>query len=302
MAGTAAEAATPDWLVLLLAAHSTALMQLQRTSSAELARTLSARERQCRAEALASAARSDQESAALDAECAAVASQLAQLQSAEPEPEPDPESPADDGTQAGHQHSSRYLNVAVVGDWSSGKSSATTALLLSTGDVAPRDFNRLRGYWEGGRGVGATMPLGAVVDRTSRERTDGMTINGNIEGLHLPNGRMCTLLDTPGSPEFMKKAVQMLAQADAALLVVDATLFADSLGGPPVPTATRQQWKHRVASLAAAFHTFSVKQIVLCVTKMDLVDHRHQQEVFEHACKQVLHETTFERSFSTILS
>ena len=68
-----------------------------------------------------------------------------------------------------------------------------------------------------------------------------------------------------------------------------------------MPTATRQQWKHRVASLAAAFHTFSVKQIVLCVTKMDLVD-RHQQEVFEHACKQVLHKTTFERSFSAILS
>ena len=260
-------------------------MQLQRTSSVELARTLSARERQRRAEALASAARSDQESAALDVECAAVASQLAQLQAAEAEPEPEPESLADDCAEAGHQHSSRYLNVAVVGDWSSGKSSATTALLLSTGDVAPRDFNRLRRGLENLKGH---CPLGAVVDRTVKERQEGKTINGNIEGLHLPDGRMCTLLDTPGSPEFTKKAVQMLAQADAALLVVDATLFAGSLGGPPVPAAAWQQWKHRVASLAAAFHTFSVKQIVLCVTKLDLLGGRHQ-EVFEHACKQVLH-------------
>ena len=133
------------------------------------------------------------------------------------------------------------------------------------------------------------MPLGAVVDRTRKERESGSTIDGNIAGLRLPDGRVCTLFDTPGRPEFAKKSVQMLSQADAAVLVVDATLFAqyDPHGHlQPAASTDLQRWQRRVASLAAAFHTFSVKQLVVCVTKMDIVDYR--QEVYEEACKQTI--------------
>ncbi len=141
------------------------------------------------------------------------------------------------------------------------------------------------------------MPLGAIVDKTRKERESGSTIDGNIVGLRLPDGRVCTLFDTPGRPEFAKRSVQMLSQADAAVLVVDATLFSGVLhkGDPHcqrrlASAAGLRRWRRRVASLAAAFHAFSVKQLVLCVSKMDLVDYR--QEVYEEACKQtqaVLH-------------
>ena len=61
-------------------------MELQRSSSVELARTLSAHEREARALALASTAQSDQESAALDAEQAIVDEALQQLQASTCEP------------------------------------------------------------------------------------------------------------------------------------------------------------------------------------------------------------------------
>lgn len=286
-----------------VAAGGRAGMELRRSSSAELARTLSERERHARAAALASIVQSDQESASLDAQQAIVDAALQQLQGpVEPEPEtklqserePEPEHRASEaeGTY------SRYLNVALVGDWSAGKSAATAGLLLATGAVGTRRLHYLQEYWAQhpwaaaprGAAAGAQpMPLGAVVDRTRKERESGSTIDGNIAGLRLPDGRVCTLFDTPGRPEFAKKSVQMLSQADAAVLVVDATLFAHPRAHQPEPAAASaalQRWQRRVASLAAAFHTFSVKQLVVCVTKMDLVGYR--QEVYEEACKQTV--------------
>lgn len=283
-------------------------MELQRTSSVELARNLSARERQARARALASIAQSEQEAAALDAQQAVVDEALQGLQLAtattaatpetelQPGPEPEPENRRGGG--AGRK--SRYLNVAVVGDWSAGKSTATAGLLLASGAVDIRRVRYLEQFWAQhpwgaaahGEGQGTQpMPLGAIVDTTRKERDRGTTIDGNIVGLHLPDGRVCALFDTPGCPEFAKKSVQMLSQADAAVLVVDATLFAGALHkldphGPCQPASALglQRWQSRVASLAVAFHTFSVKQLVLCVTKMDLVGCR--QEVYDEACKQ----------------
>lgn len=279
-------------------------MALQRTSSVELARTLSSRERHVRARALASIAQNDRESATLDAQHALVHAAMQQLQGGEEQeaqstesqlvPEPEPE---DAGGGAGH--ASCYLNVALVGDWSAGKSTATAGLLLATGAVDPHRLQHLQWYWtqhpwgtsHGELQETDPMPLSAIVDRTRKERQLGTTVDGNIVGFHLPDGRVCTLLDTPGSPEFATKSVQMLSQADAAILVVDATLFTDVLhkinadGHSQLPSASAvRRWQRRMASLAAAFHTFSVKQLVLCVTKMDLVDYR--QEVYHEACKQ----------------
>jgi hypothetical protein len=61
-------------------------MELQRSTSAELARTLSAREREARALALASRAQSDRESEAIDVQQAIVDEAMQQLQASTYEP------------------------------------------------------------------------------------------------------------------------------------------------------------------------------------------------------------------------
>ena len=128
------------------------------------------------------------------------------------------------------------------------------------------------------------MPLSALVDRTRKEREHGMTINTNISCIRLADGRVVALFDTPGCAKLAKPAVQMLSQADAAVLAIDATLFTSAGWASSNKTEQYAGWRKRVAGFAAAFHTFSVKQIVLCVTKMDLVGWR--QEVFDIACAE----------------
>ena len=65
-------------------------------------------------------------------------------------------------------------------------------------------------------------------------------------------------------------------------MVVDANLFADTAACD----RDLAQWRHRMASMAAVMYTFSVRQVILCITKMDEVE--FSQAVFQRAAAEAV--------------
>ncbi len=79
-----------------------------------------------------------------------------------------------------------------------------------------------------------------------------------------------TLLDTPGHLAYQSKMISLLCQADALVLVVSAA-------------STRQQIvkackRHgRILALLCYAYCFDVRQIAICVTRMDLIGFREAE-------------------------
>jgi bifunctional enzyme CysN/CysC len=144
------------------------------------------------------------------------------------------------------------LKIVVVGHVDHGKSTLIGRLFHDTGSLPEGKADAIRAMCER---RGMPFEWAFLMDALKAERDQGITID--VSYIHFRTSRReYVLIDAPGHREFLKNMVSGAAQADAAVLVVDAA--------EGVQEQTRRH--------AYLLHLLGIHQVLVAVNKLDLVD------------------------------
>lgn len=151
------------------------------------------------------------------------------------------------------------LKIVIVGHVDHGKSTLVGRLFYDTGSLPEGKFEAIEAMCER---RGMSFEWAFLMDALKAERDQGVTID-TCQIWFKTDKRRYVLIDAPGHKEFLKNMVSGAANADAALLVVDAK------------EGVREQSKRHGYLL----HLLGVRQVAVIVNKMDLV--HYAQERFD---------------------
>lgn len=159
---------------------------------------------------------------------------------------------------------SQKLGVVIVGHVDHGKSTLIGRLLHDTDSLEEGKIDEIKGVCER-RGV--PFEYSFVLDAFQAERDQAVTID-TTQIFFSSDARDYVIIDAPGHREFLKNMISGAAQADAAVLVVDAD------------EGVREQTRRHAYML----HLLGMKQISVVINKMDKV--KFDAEVFEKVSKE----------------
>ncbi|KAL0913744.1 hypothetical protein M5K25_017227 [Dendrobium thyrsiflorum] len=168
------------------------------------------------------------------------------------------------------QETKSQLNIAIVGHVDSGKSTLCGRLLHLLGKISKKEIHKYqKEAKEKGKG---SFAFAWAMDETAEERERGITMTVAIAYFESKKYRV-VLLDSPGHKDFVSNMISGSTQADAAILLVDASngSFEAGMGFHDVG----QTKEH-----AQLIRSFGVEQIVVAVNKMDTVG--YSQERFNY--------------------
>ncbi len=144
------------------------------------------------------------------------------------------------------------IKIVIVGHVDHGKSTLIGRLFHDTGSLPDGKTEAIQAMCER---RGMPFEWAFLMDALKAERDQGVTID--VSHIHFKTEqREFVLIDAPGHREFLKNMVTGAAQADAAVLVVDAQ--------EGVQEQTRRH--------AYLLHLLGIQQVVVAVNKMDTVD------------------------------
>ncbi len=144
------------------------------------------------------------------------------------------------------------INIVIVGHVDHGKSTLVGRLLHDTGCLPDGKADSIRAMCER---RGMPFEWAFLMDSLQAERNQGVTID--VAHIQFRTGRRdYVIIDAPGHREFVKNMVTGAASADAAVLVIDAA------------EGMREQSRRHGYLL----HLLGIRQVVVAVTKMDLID------------------------------
>lgn len=151
------------------------------------------------------------------------------------------------------------LRIVIVGHVDHGKSTLIGRLFHDTDSLPDGKVDQIRKACEA---EGMEFEYAFLLDALLEEQAQNIT----IDTTQLPfrtSSRECVIIDAPGHKEFLKNMITGAASADAAILLIDAH------------EGIQEQSKRHAYLLSL----LGIKQIVVAVNKMDLVD--FDQNVFE---------------------
>lgn len=163
------------------------------------------------------------------------------------------------------RNSSELMRVVIVGHVDHGKSTLIGRLLYDTNSLPDGKYEELQEICKK-RGTDA-LEWSFVLDAFQAERDQAVTID-TTQIWFSTDARDYVIIDAPGHREFLKNMVSGAAQADAAVLVVDAS--------EGIQEQTRRH--------AYLLHLLGMRQIAVVVNKMDAVG--YDPAVFERVAKE----------------
>ncbi|MFK8252667.1 adenylyl-sulfate kinase [Ancylobacter terrae] len=143
------------------------------------------------------------------------------------------------------------VRIVIVGHVDHGKSTLIGRLLFETGGITPQKLDSLKAI-SARRGM--PFEWSFLLDSLQAERDQGITIDTS-QIRFKTESRDIVLIDAPGHAEFLRNMITGAAQADAALLLIDAA------------EGVRDQTRRHGYLL----HLLGVKQVAVVVNKMDRV-------------------------------
>jgi len=143
------------------------------------------------------------------------------------------------------------VRVVIVGHVDHGKSTLIGRLLHEVGGLPDGKLDALEAM-SARRGM--PFEWSFLLDALQTERDQGITIDTSQIRLRTPS-RDIVLIDAPGHAEFLRNMITGAAQADAALLIVDAT------------EGVRDQTRRHGYLL----HLLGIRQAAVVINKMDRV-------------------------------
>ncbi len=157
------------------------------------------------------------------------------------------------------------IKVVVVGHVDHGKSTLVGRLLHETGSLPEGKVEQIEQVC---KKRGLDFEWAFVLDALRSERDQGITID--VARIHFKTEkREYMLLDAPGHKEFIKNMVTGAANADAAILTIDAS------------EGVKEQTKRHSYLL----NLIGVNQIIVTVNKIDKVE--NQEEVFHNISLEI---------------
>ncbi|KAI9127307.1 hypothetical protein K1719_001866 [Acacia pycnantha] len=152
------------------------------------------------------------------------------------------------------------LNLAVVGHVDSGKSTLSGKLLHLSGRVTKKEMHA---YEKEAKLQGkGSFAYAWALDQSSEERQRGITMTVGVAYLDMKKYHI-VVLDSPGHKDFVPNMISGAVQADAAILVIDASVGLYEAGTDRGKGQTREH--------AQLIRSFGVDQVIVAINKMDVV-------------------------------
>ena len=156
------------------------------------------------------------------------------------------------------------MNIVIVGHVDHGKSTVIGRLMADTGSLPDGKLESVKAMCEKNA---RPFEYAFLLDALKDEQSQGITID-SARCFFNTEKRDYIIIDAPGHIEFLKNMVSGAARAEAALLVIDAY----------------EGVKENSRRHGYLVSMLGIKQVVVLVNKMDLVD--YDEQVFENIKKE----------------
>ncbi|KAK9091356.1 hypothetical protein Sjap_024533 [Stephania japonica] len=158
------------------------------------------------------------------------------------------------------------LNLAIVGHVDSGKSTLSGRLLSLLGQISQKDMHK---YEKEAKLIGkGSFAYAWALDESVEERERGITMTVAIAYFYSKKYHV-VLLDSPGHKDFVPNLISGATQADAAILVIDASVGSFEAGMDVNGGQTREH--------AQLIRSFGIDQIIVAINKMDVVEYSKER-------------------------
>jgi elongation factor 1-alpha len=150
-----------------------------------------------------------------------------------------------------------HVNVVVIGHVDSGKSTTTGHLIYKCGGIDKRTMEKFEA--ESAQMGKGSFKYAWVLDKLKAERERGITIDIALWKFETTK-YVFTIIDAPGHRDFIKNMITGTSQADVAILIIAG-------GAGEFEAGISSNGQTREHALLA--YTLGVKQMIVCVNKMD---------------------------------
>jgi len=156
-----------------------------------------------------------------------------------------------------HKKEKVHINLVVIGHVDAGKSTSTGHLIYKCGGIDKRTIEKFeKESSDAGKG---SFKYAWVLDKLKAERERGITIDIALWKFETEKYNF-TIIDAPGHRDFIKNMITGTSQADVAILMI---------ASPPGEFEAGISKDGQTREHALLAFTLGVKQMVVCINKMD---------------------------------